>query len=265
MDQPIKERVAERYPVKKKAEPFFYKNAANDTVAVLVHGFTGSPNDMRELADYLFQKGIDVYAVRLAGHGSHYSDLIQTSHADWWLSVRDAVTEVEKTHRRIFLIGYSFGSNIILDLAARNPEKYNGIICLGVSIFSRIHKAERLMYYFFRAIGKKKWRKPYVPKGKIESFESGGNYAHIPIKNARDVYHFIDSYTKNELPRVTTPALIIHSRDDKISHPKSSEYLFEHLGSKQKEMFILNEPNHNPLRSDNKNKIFERVVNFIEE
>jgi len=265
MNLGLTETKKELHPIKKKAETFFYQGDHNDSVAILVHGFTGSPNDMRDLADFLFSNDIDVLAVRLAGHGSHYEDLIRTSYSDWWKSVKEAIAQVEKTHRRIFLVGYSFGSNLVIDLAAREPEKYSGIVCLGTSIFSRIHKMERVMYYFFRLIRKAAWRKPYVAKGKIESFELAGNYAHIPVKNAGEVYYFIDNYTKKELSRVTTPTLIIHSRDDRISHPKSSEYLFEHLGSKHKEMFILNEPNHNPLRSDNKNKIFERILLFIQD
>ena len=252
------------YPIKEKAQPYYLTSENNDSVAVLIHGFTGSPNDMRELADFLFSRGIDAYAVRVAGHGTHIDDLMQTTYEDWLASVKNVVDELHGSGKRIFLVGYSFGANLVLDLAAKDPKLYEGIVCLGTSIYWRSRAYYYILYNIFRLFGIKKVRKPYVPKYNIETFEAAGNYAVIPTNGLGRFRDFVRHHTRRKLHQVTTPVLIIHSRDDRISDPKSSDYLFEHIGSQYKEMFVLRELNHNPLRSDNKNTIFERVVHFIQ-
>jgi carboxylesterase len=233
-------------------------------MAVLVHGFTGSPYDMKELADFLFEHGIDVGVVRIAGHGTHISDLMQTNYDHWIQSAHDFIDQITESRKRIFLVGYSFGSNLALDLASREPHRYKGIVCLGASIYWHRRFYYYFFYHIFKALGIKKVRKPYVPKYKVESWESTGNYAEFPTNGLGEFRDMITERTIKLLPNVIVPALIIHSRGDRISHPRSSEYLFEHIGSTYKEMFVLPELNHNPLRSENKDKIFERVLRFIE-
>src|SRR2546427_411191 len=41
---------------------------------LLVHGFTGTPEEMRPLGEALAARGFPVYAVRLAGHGTDVAD-----------------------------------------------------------------------------------------------------------------------------------------------------------------------------------------------
>lgn len=245
----------------------FYRQAPDsDSVAILVHGFTGSPYDMKELADYLYASGIDVFVVRLAGHGTTPRDLTQYSHTDWWQSVMDAITEVEKEGKRIFLIGYSFGANLVLDMAARYPQRFAGLICLGTSITLRFRLLNsrylKLANYSLRLVGKRYWKKRYVPRSMIAAFEATGNYARVPLKSMIHFHDFI-RMSRELLAKVTIPILLIHSREDRVSSPVSSQYIFDRVGSTYKEMFILPEFNHNPLRSESRDKIFGKVVNFI--
>ncbi len=258
------QRTQTDYPVKEKAKPYSYAHADHDSIAILIHGFTGSPYDMKELADYLYTQGVDVMVARLAGHGTHIDDLIQSTYQDWVESVESVVAEAEATGKRIFLIGYSFGSNIAIDLARRYPEKFKGVVCLGPSVFWKWRIYYFILYHTFRLFGIRQVRKPYVSKYRMEAYESTGNYASFPTNGLGHFRDSVNHITKKHLHEVVTPILLVHSRDDRISHPRSAEYIFDNVGSSYKEMFILKELNHNPLRSENKNKIFERVAHFIE-
>ncbi len=255
---------ADAHPVKDKAKPYNYLHRDNDTVAILIHGFTGSPYDMKELADFLYSQGIDVMVARLAGHGTDIDDLIQSNYQDWMESVEAVANEAAASGKRIVLIGYSFGANIALDLARRYPDRFKGIVCLGPSIFWKWRTYYFILYHVFRLFGISKVRKPYVSKYRVEAYESTGNYASFPTNGLGHFRDSVKQVTRKHLREVTVPILIIHSRDDRISHPRSAEYIFDNVGSVYKEMFILKELNHNPLRSENKNKIFQKVTHFIE-
>ncbi len=45
---------------------------------LLVHGFTGAPDEMRPLGEALAAAGFPVRAVRLPGHGTSVDDLART-------------------------------------------------------------------------------------------------------------------------------------------------------------------------------------------
>src|SRR5207247_2364206 len=54
---------------------------------LLVHGFTGTPEEMRPLGEALAARGFPVYGVRLAGHGTDVAEPARTRWTDWFASV----------------------------------------------------------------------------------------------------------------------------------------------------------------------------------
>src|SRR2546429_9501847 len=58
---------------------------------LLVHGFTGTPEEMRPLGEALAARGFPVYAVLLAGHGTDVAELARTCWTDWFASVEAGV------------------------------------------------------------------------------------------------------------------------------------------------------------------------------
>jgi len=71
------------------AEPFLH---VGDRVGCLiVHGFTGTPYEMRPLGDYLFEEGHTVLGVRLAGHATDPTDLSRIRWRDWLMTIEDGL------------------------------------------------------------------------------------------------------------------------------------------------------------------------------
>lgn len=248
--------------VKERAKPYFIDNNAK-TLAILVHGFTGTPDNLRELAHFLADKGITVKAPLLAGHGRTWQDLEKCTCYDWWQSLHEEIKWAGERFENVFLIGNSFGANLCLDMAARYPETVKGVIALGVSIFFRNdffgkHVVLPLHHFFF-----KKYRIGFIKKEHWDEYERNGSYITVPTKALKEFFKFIKYYTKRELGKVKVPALIIHSHDDEVIHPLSSQYVYDRLGSVDKELLYLDDINHNPLESRMKNFIFKKIDEFI--
>jgi len=247
--------------IKEKAQPYFYE--AGNKLAILIHGFTGTPDDMRELAKYLAVKNISAKAICLAGHGTtNWRDLENSSYYDWWKTLEEEVKDASGKYEKVFLIGYSFGANLAFDIAARYPKMVAGVVSLGISVFLKKERLVKLLlpifHFFF-----KKYKKHYIKKEYQDKYLQSGSQLLIPTKSVYDFYNFIDFFTKKELAKVTVPALIIHSRDDAITHPKSSEFVHNRISSKRKELMILDEMNHNPIQSQRKDLIFNKIEEFI--
>ena len=89
--------------------------------AVLVHGFPGTPREMRALGETLYSAGWSVIAPLLPGFGHEIATLPDRRHGEWRDSVRGAIAEARAAHGRVVIIGYSTGAAVALLAAERSP------------------------------------------------------------------------------------------------------------------------------------------------
>lgn len=61
---------------------------------LIIHGFTGGPHEVQQLAEYLSQHGYKTAVPTLAGHGNKLRDLGNFSYLDWIASAESALTEL---------------------------------------------------------------------------------------------------------------------------------------------------------------------------
>ncbi|MFM7448188.1 MAG: alpha/beta hydrolase [Leptolyngbyaceae cyanobacterium] len=72
------------------ADPSPFLLTGGPVAVLLIHGFTGSPSEMRLLGHYLHERGLTVAAPLLPGHGTREEDLNQKRWTDWVDSVTQA-------------------------------------------------------------------------------------------------------------------------------------------------------------------------------
>jgi carboxylesterase len=89
---------------------------------VCVHGFTGTPYEMRYLGEQLAHAGFTVHGVRLPGHGTRVADLEATRWTDWEDAVEDAFDTLAMLCKRVAVVGQSLGGLLALHLASRRPD-----------------------------------------------------------------------------------------------------------------------------------------------
>jgi alpha-beta hydrolase superfamily lysophospholipase len=88
--------------------------------ALLVHGLTDSPYSMRAMAQSLHARGFDVTVVRLPGHGTLPSMMMQMSLRDWTAAVRLAARDVAARtppDKPFYVGGYSSGGTLAMQYA----------------------------------------------------------------------------------------------------------------------------------------------------
>lgn len=88
--------------------------------ALLIHGLTDSPYSMHAMAQSLHAQGFDVTVVRLPGHGTLPSMMVEMSHRDWTAVVRIAARDVVSRvtlGQPFYIGGYSTGGTLALQYA----------------------------------------------------------------------------------------------------------------------------------------------------
>src|SRR5262249_46987941 len=89
---------------------------------VCIHGFTGTPYEMRYLGERLHRSGCSVYGLRLPGHGTRVADLDATTWRDWAVAVEQAYDTMCRSCRRVALVGQSLGGLLALHLASQRRD-----------------------------------------------------------------------------------------------------------------------------------------------
>ena len=241
------------------AEPFFFPGGA--TGCLLVHGFTGTPKEMRWLGEYLAKQGHTVLGVRLAGHATRPEDMIRVRWQDWLASVEDGWHILSGCTERIFVMGLSMGGILTLLFAADHPAA--GIVVMA----SPHHLPNDPRMPFIKVIS---MFKPYMPKGPPNwyDWEAYNQHTSYPQDVTRAYAELRDLVIEMRaaLPRVTSPALLIYSRQDATvkAEERHMEQIYSALSSADKQMLWIENSGHNIARDAQRQRVFEAAADFVE-
>ena len=103
--------------------------------ALLVHGLSGTPFEMRYLGDRLATSGVRVCGVRLAGHGGAPEELGSATHAQWYESVVEGFERLHRYGDPVAVVGLSMGAVLAARLAADQGEAVAGVVMLSSGFF----------------------------------------------------------------------------------------------------------------------------------
>lgn len=230
-----------------RADFAFALNGTLGKAVLLVHGMTGAPGEMKFLARRLHRRGFSVSAPLLAGHGVDEAALLRTSWRDWLDSVRRAFEPLRREHDEVYVAGICVGGALGLALAADEPT------VAGAAVYSMTYRYDgwnmRRWYSGLAPVTRRfaglpglrrlSIAEPYPFGLKDERLRDGmsaaqgavipGALDRIPL-GAMAEMHGLSDHVDRVAGSVRTPTLILHARDDDMSHPRNAERLKATLG-----------------------------------
>lgn len=237
------------------AEPF---QAEGNSIGVLVsHGFTGSPQSMRYLAEGLAKEGYTVALPRLKGHGTTTADMAQSTTSDWINDLYTAAAWLKGRCNTLFMTGLSMGGTLTLFLAGQSPDLFKGIIPINAAIFVNNPDMAAVAY---------------MPNAPAEVPGIGNDvkapgvtelaYTATPIPSIRE-FLALTRATEEILPRITCPTLVMVSREDHIVPPPNGEYILSRISSQEKRQLWLENSYHVATLDHDKDLILQESIAFI--
>jgi carboxylesterase len=112
--------------------------AGGRPAALLVHGFLGSPADMRPLAESLHREGWTVQGLLLPGFGADVKTLPERQYEEWLTAVLDALGALQREHSPVLLIGHSMGAAVAIAAAAESAvvqRPPDGLVLLSPFVY----------------------------------------------------------------------------------------------------------------------------------
>jgi carboxylesterase len=236
--------------------PFFFEGGP--TGCLLVHGFSGSPPEMRPMGEYLAAKGLTVRGVRLAGHGTTPEDMARTGWRDWVASAEEGLRELQRRCDQVFVAGLSMGGLITLHLAAHHSIA--GIVAMSAPAYIADWRFRfmPLAQYFVR------WVVPNIESDLTDSEAENRyfSYDRLPTRCVVSVGELL-SLVRSELPQVKVPALIMQGENDHHVPADSARIIFEELGSTEKELVWWPNSGHAITVDSEREAVWAKANEFI--
>jgi carboxylesterase len=242
-------------------EPYFMPGGA--TGCLLIHGFTGTPYELRELGDCLAARGYTVHGPRLAHHGTNAADMNRSRWWDWYYSALDGWHLLRGMCDQVFVIGLSMGGLTALMLAANQPVA--GVVAMSTPVHMREEWEFKLARYVWRIRPLMKKRNRNIRTG--ENNTAGRpfvpSYTHYPVRGIAELGHYLQIVDQT-LPTITAPALLLHARNDEDVPPTNLEYIYNKIGSSNKSKLWIERGGHLMTADLDKDKVFQEIILFLE-
>jgi carboxylesterase len=237
------------------AEPFFMKGS--DVGVLLSHGFTGTTQSMRYLGEQLHAAGYTVIGPRLKGHGISPQAMSLTTAQDWIDSVDDALNELLKSCSQIFVAGLSMGGTLALYTAAKRADVVKGAIPINATV--HLGKTAMASIAFDRSM-------PETVPGIGSDVKNASvvelAYREVPTASVKQIYA-LAAVTRDLLPLITCPTLVIQSREDHVVNPSNGPRIVSEVGSSRTELLWLDNSYHVATIDNDKELIARETAAFM--
>jgi carboxylesterase len=225
---------------------------AGDGRGVLcLHGITGTPFEVRPLAESFGRLGCSVEAPMLAGHGGTLGDLARTTWRDWLNSADAAINRLQTRvcGAPVAICGFSMGGLLALHLARLYPASISALVVMAAPL-----RLRRLQVVGIRTVmrlpldfGARPWAGvPKLDGSDISDpemrYKNPGLRA-FPFAALEQLLDLMDA-TRADLPAIHTPTLVVHGRQDHTVPMEDSLELTGSLGSEVIERLWLDRSFH---------------------
>ena len=234
-------------------------------VALLVHGLGANSSWWEEFAGFLLDNGISSYAVDLRSHQSfrEFFDAIGQLRA---------IIKKDNPGKKIFSVGESMGSLIILSMALKDTTAFDGVACMSPAFYS---KAPLKLFDYLKIFlpllynGKRQYHLPVTSDmctrdpAYLKMIEA--TYDKDVLSTSQVLFSIFTTqiYMKASRMRFYIPVVFLVAGDDKLVDPDASRRVFSRIIAKDKAMIGYPDMYHSLSIDTGREKVFRDVLDWM--
>jgi carboxylesterase len=242
--------------VVESGQPFLLEG--NEVGVMLSHGFTGTTSSMKSLGEYLHRsEGWTVLCPRLSGHGETPEAMAATTAGDWIQSLEEGLEVLKSRCNDVLMAGLSMGGCLTLYLAAMHSDAFKAIAPINACLYFDAPDFAALAF---------DRKAPAATRGFGSDVKDPATkemaYSVVPTPCIQQIYGLM-AVTRDLLPRVTAPTLVLASSEDHVVPPENSAEILRRIGSVRREMLVLKNSFHVATIDHDKDLINESIRRFF--
>lgn len=240
-------------PVRRKhLEPFagpdhepFLRHGVGRGAVLLLHGFPGTPAELRPLARSLHQAGWTVHAPLLPGFGPQIHQLADNGLPEWSAAVREAHRRLAEDGGPVYVLGYSMGGALAIIETAECQQPPAGLI-LAAPFHRLLSRAQALVWplakvfgHSFRPFDNADFSNPHVRREVARCFPGADLDDPATLENLRSISVPLAALSQlrrtgrrayRTAPLAAVPTLVLQGQNDEVTSPQRTEELVARLG-----------------------------------
>jgi carboxylesterase len=241
-----------------------FEHAGDRRGVLVLHGFTGTPWEVRPLCQRLAERGLTVSAPLLAGHGTTARALAATRATDWEQSAALALHSLRARTDRVAVAGLSMGGLLGLQLCQRYPETIAALILMAVPL-----GLPRPMRAAVRALVRVgvPWAIPKLGGSDVRDRAMAAQnpgYRQFPLRAVAELCALQDAVAPT-LHDIHTPTLVLHGFHDHTAPRESARAISDALGSRDVRLRFLAQSYHLLPVDVEREEVARLVGDFVEE
>lgn len=227
---------------------------------VILHGYTGSPDEFRDFAhDLSVRLNAYVTAPVLPGHGTDVNDLLPLWFDDIYHAAREHVQEAAEGGKPLMIIGHSFSGYLALLCAAEFPTAALTITVMPYHLRFPLNLPMMSYLLQFKLLWDKKLSEQETQE-RLGKFY----YKHMPGKG---LWLLLEGRQRVDkiLKKIAAPILTIHGNNDSLALPDSGNALLvktaRHARNKS---VILDNKSHGIFYGEGRADVQAIILQFLE-
>lgn len=184
---------------------------------LLLHGFTGSPWEVRPLGESLAARGVHVHAPRLPGHGTVPEAMLWAGRREWLAAAEAGLSTLDGA-RTVLVAGLSMGALLAMVLAARHRDRVKGLVLLA-PVLKLYAKDARLLRRLRRLPIPQvapRWIEKKTTDIELDEVRAESPILpRYPLARAFDLFELQDE-ARAAIPRIQCPSLVIGAANDHV-------------------------------------------------
>jgi carboxylesterase len=244
---------------------------------LLLHGLSGTPVELRYIANGLVRAGHTVSCPQLSGHCGSLEDLTNSRWQDWYQTAEVALEQLREHCDHIIVGGLSMGAVLALRIAAENRRTVDGIALYAPTLwldgwavpwyagfFSTVFQksvANRIQFSERAPYGIKDTRLRTIIAEALHSGDpSKAGFFSIPGGPMLELRWLVND-VRRRLAGIMQPTLVIHPRDDDRASLRNVTYLEKHLGARVHTV-VLDDSYHIITLDRQRDLVLDRTISF---
>jgi carboxylesterase len=240
------------------AGPFELGRVGGTGPAVLcLHGFTGTPYEVRHPAEALAERGFACLGPALPGHCETPEQLNRTRRGEWVEASLAGFDRLAATHSRVYVMGLSMGALLGLWVCAQRSVPGALILAAPLDLGWWVRGVIPLLAPFVSSLPKSSDIVDDEARARHPS------YTRLPLAGLVELMK-LQRELVPMLPRVEAPLYLIYSRRDRAVRLADAERICRSVSSREVERHTLEESGHVMPVDLQKDEVTREAVRFFE-